>query len=150
MFHSLVLTPITDECTIKKNEDSTGFGDSFAYNAFMTVERAQLDCTYADICQDALGGEALTCVDGYNVNGNVDDGELNVCKTYKKVSKEWQYAKAKKKSPLPIILFFLILLSIFFFLSYTYFVRHRRANQASTKTALMEADHAGEPIKPDP
>ena len=129
----------TEDCTIKKNED--GFGDNFAYNAFTTVERAYLDCSVSDLCEEALtNNAALECVDGYNVNANQDDGDMNVCKTYKKVSKEWQYAKAKRKSPMPFLLGFLFLVSVFLALSYTYFHRHNKANQNSTKTALMEAE----------
>jgi hypothetical protein len=98
-------------------------------------------CTYCDNDENNDGGDddvcnadggfmqdAYQCVDGRNVNENVDgddeEAEMQICKTYKKVSKEWSYAQAKKKSPWPIIILVLVLVNIFLFLSYTYYVRH--------------------------
>ena len=49
--------------------------------------------------------------------------------------KEWQYAKAKGKSPLRgILLFGLTASCLFVLLSYTYYVRHKKA--AITKDQL--------------
>jgi hypothetical protein len=103
-------------CTYCDNNDNNDGGDN-------------------DIC-NADGGfmqDAYQCVDGRNVNENVaeggddGDGEMNICKTYKKVSKEWSYAQAKKKSPWAIIISVLVLVNVFLFLSYTYYVRHVKA-----------------------
>jgi len=117
----------------------------------MTVEKAWMDCSASELCEEALAeGGALECVEGQNVNANQDDSSMYACKTYKRVSKEWQYAKAKRKSPIPIVFFMAFLVGSFMTFSYTYFVRHSKANQASTKTALMEAElSAGGPSSPD-
>ena len=94
-------------------------------------------------CQDGVCEEifndATPCQDGRTANGEDDD--MGVCKAYKRMSKEWQYAKAKKKSPLPIIVLCLIIVSVICFLSYSYYVRHKNANSASTKTALLETEN---------
>ena len=93
-------------------------------------------------CQDGvceeIFDEATLCQDGRTVDGADDD--MGVCKAYKRMSKEWQYAKAKKKSHLPLILFIVFVVGLVSFLSYSYFVRHKNANLASTKTALLETE----------
>ena len=125
-----------EECTIKKSDDQSGFSDQFSYNAFNTVESVCMSCQDG-VCEHILD-DATQCADGRTANGGEDD--MGVCKAYKRLSKEWQYAKAKKKSPAPIIFFCLLLFSVFCFLSYSYYVRHKNANTASTKTALLEAE----------
>lgn len=127
---------LTDECTIKKSDDESGFAEQFGYNSFHTMESVCMSCQDG-VC-DEIANDATPCLDGRTADGQDDD--MGVCKAYKRMSKEWQYAKAKKKSPLPIILFILILVSIFGFLAYSYYVRHKYANMGSTKTALLEAE----------
>jgi hypothetical protein len=129
----------TEDCTIKKSDDESGFRNTFGYKTFQALEGW---CTYCDNNENNDGGDddvcnadggfmqdAYQCVDGRNVNENVDEddgdeAEMQICKTYKKVSKEWSYAQAKKKSKWPIIILVLVLVNIFLFLSYTYYVRH--------------------------
>ena len=89
------------------------------------------------ICEEILN-DATTCVDGRAADGGEDD--MGVCKTYKRMSKEWTFSSAKKKSPLPLIIFFMVLFGLLGFLSYSYYVRHKNANLASTKTALLETE----------
>ena len=94
------------------------------------------------ICEEIFDG-ATPCVDGRTANGEEDD--MGVCKAYKRMAKEWQYAKAKKKSKLPLVLFCMIVVGLFSFLSYSYYVRHKNANSASTKTALLETEKDSSP-----
>jgi hypothetical protein len=144
------LSTFIEDCTIKKSDDESGFRNNFGYNTFQTVENW---CTYCDNNDNNDGGDsdvcnadggfmqnAYQCVDGRNVNSYVaeddDDGvEMDICKTYKKVSKEWSYAQAKKKSPWPIIISVLVLVNVFLFLSYTYYVRHVKAAEQHASSA---------------
>jgi hypothetical protein len=111
------------------------------------MESVCMDCQDG-VCDEITDG-AMSCVDGADANGQEDD--MKVCKTYKRVSKNWEYAKAKKKSPVPVVLFCMVFFSVFVFLSYSYFVRHKNANSASTKTALLETERdAGAPHSSSP
>lgn len=106
---------------------------SFAYNTFQAVEKVCTDCGNSDVCDDALN--SYECVNGYNKNENLDDSYMKVCRSYKQAMKEWQYAKAKGKSPLrDILLFGMTFACLFVLLSYTYYVRHKKA--AITKDQL--------------
>lgn len=111
-------------CTIRAS-DNSDFMASFAYNTFQAIEKVCTDCDNSEICDEALN--AYQCVDGYNKNENLDDSSMKVCKSYKQTMKEWKYAKAKGKSPLPVFLFGLIMVCSFGMLSYTYYVRHKKA-----------------------
>jgi len=125
-----------DECTIKKSDDDSGYSEQFAYNSFRTMQSVCMNC--ADGVCEEMFNDATSCVDGKTADGGQDN--MGVCKSYKRLSKEWQYAKAKKKSPLPVILLAFVLVGLLCFLSYSYYVRHKNANLASTKTALLEAE----------
>lgn len=135
-FFDLIFRFASDECTIKKSEDQSSFSEQFSYNAFHTMESVCMNCQDG-ICQEVFN-DATQCADGRTANGADDD--MGVCKAYKRMAKEWQYAKAKKKSKLPIVLFCLIVIGLLSFLSYSYYVRHKNANSASTKTALLETE----------
>ena len=140
-FLSHIFLLVADECTIKKTDDESGFSDQFAYNSFHTMESVCMSCQDG-VCEEIFN-DATPCQDGRTANGEDDD--MGVCKAYKRMSKEWQYAKAKKKSKLPIILFCMIIVGVLSFLSYSYYVRHKNANLASTKTALLETEKDSTP-----
>jgi hypothetical protein len=90
------------------------------------------------VCDELFNG-ATSCVDGKTANGEADNS--GVCKTYKRMSKEWQYAKAKKNYHLPFLFLCMTLIGLTFFLSYSYYIRHKNANSSSTKTALLETEN---------
>ena len=100
------------------------------------MESVCMNC--ADGVCEEMFNDATSCVDGKVANGGEDD--MGVCKSYKRLTKEWQYASAKKKSKMPVFLLSMVLVCLFCFLSYSYYVRHKNANQYSTKTALLEAE----------
>jgi len=129
---------LTDECTIKKSDDESGYSEQFNYDSFRTIQSVCMNC--ADGVCEEMFNDATSCVDGKTADGSADN--MGLCKSYKRLSKEWQYAKAKKKSPLPVILLGLVLVGLLCFLSYSYYVRHKNANSASTKTALLEAENS--------
>lgn len=112
------------DCTIRSS-DNSDFTSSFAYNTFQTIEKVCTDCDNSDVCDEALN--AYQCVNGYNKNENLDDSYMKVCRSYKQAMKEWKYAKAKGKSPLPGIIFGMSIVCLFVMLSYTYYVRHKKA-----------------------
>lgn len=131
----------SDECTIKKSDDESDFGDQFAYNSFHTMESVCINCKDG-VCDELFNG-AMSCQDGKTANGENDN--MGVCKAYKRMSKEWQYSKGKKKSPLPLLIFVMLVFGTGGFLSYTYYVRHKNANSSSTKTALLETEKDAAP-----
>jgi len=123
----------TEECTVKNGGDNTGFEHNFAYNSFQTVQGLCMNCD-SGLCTGIVEDEdAVTCVDGSAANGENDD--MKVCKTYKRFSKEWEYAKKRGKSKMPMIVTALIILLTFLFLAYSYFIRHR--SYPASKTALL-------------
>ena len=123
-----------DACTIRKSATSD-FGDQFGYNTFNAIQNMCIDCNFDNACNEMTNG-AFQCSKGVEVNGMQDD--MRVCKNFDKVSKEWTYAKAKGQSPIPIIIFVLLLTGTFAFLSYTYYVRH------SKSPAITKLDMAGQ------
>jgi len=124
-----------DECTIK----STQYDNDFAFNTFGTIETMCVDCSYGD-CDD-LYENTYHCYNGVDQQGGDDD--MPVCKTFKKASKEWTYAKAKGKNKfVPVLITVLVLGAlgcVFSFLSYTYYVRHKRASEL--KEPIASGDH---------
>ncbi|KAL7556812.1 hypothetical protein ACA910_005247 [Epithemia clementina (nom. ined.)] len=136
-----------EECTVKKDEKSGGYGENFSRNTFFSMEEMCIPCESSGLCDDMEQG--LQCVEGKNVNENVDD-DMKVCKTYKKVTKEWIYASPKRTYPVALCVMVMILASLFCFGSYTYYVRHKRAaaekalneTTVSEQTLAAKADYA--------
>lgn len=116
-----------EDCTMKSHE----YENNFAFNTFGTIEGMCVDCSNG-YCDD-LYGDAYHCYNGYDQAGNGDD-DMPVCKTFKKATKEWTYATAKSKNKfVPILITVLVfgaLGSVFAFLSFTYYIRHKRAEEA--------------------
>jgi hypothetical protein len=111
-----------NECSVKTGKD---FKQEFSYFYFQTMESIKVDCS-SGLC-DNLYGEALSCVNGYAESGN-DDTKL--CKAAVEASKIRTYYKKPWFKKLHVKRFFFFVLSMGFslsFLTYIYFVRHRRA-----------------------
>lgn len=135
---------ILDECTVKKDSGSNekeSYGENFSRNTFFTMEEMAIPCD-SGLC-DAME-EGFECVEGYNVNANIDD-EMKVCKTYKKVTKEWTYALPRQKSHAAAVIFLALLLSCSCCCgSYIYYLRHSKV--ASEKVHHDDSPPPEEPV----
>ena len=105
------------------SDDSGGYGGKFSRNTFLSLEDMCISCD-SGMCDNMEQG--FECVEGYNANANVED-DMKVCKTYKKVTKEWTYASPKRNYHIALLVFALFLVVLFCAGAYTYFVRHKRA-----------------------
>jgi cbb3-type cytochrome oxidase subunit 3 len=99
------------------------------------------DCANDDTCKD-LVDESVQCADGYSVDYDAgdDDGidDNRLCKLFKQASKERQYAKRKRELTIMPFVFLLLLIGGFYVSgTYTYFVRHKRAEASA---AMLETD----------
>lgn len=123
-----------DECTVKTKIDSPEFG----YSKFQTVASTCIDCSLGDACMD-LYENSYHCVNGVEVSGQSEDEDMPVCSTVKKASFTHDYTKRKTgASKFVITLGTIVAVSVFggfFFLSYSYYVRHR------ADTSLAAQDH---------
>jgi len=117
-----------DECTIKTKHDSPDLG----YHKFDTVADGCVDCTEengAETCQD-MYGESYHCFRGKDQAGR--DDEMSVCSAVKKAFTVIDYGGVKKRKhgSETFLRVFFGLLSVaaiggFFFLTFTYYIRHR-------------------------
>lgn len=117
-----------DECTIKTNHDSP---NNFNYYKFGTLSEGCINCSTnqgAESCTD-LYGEAYHCVNGNDKTGQ--DNEMNACAKVKAALRDVDYSNVKKRhsgADAFLKMFFVLLLfgmiGGFFFLSYTYYIRH--------------------------
>uniref|UniRef100_A0A7S4MV48 Uncharacterized protein n=1 Tax=Odontella aurita TaxID=265563 RepID=A0A7S4MV48_9STRA len=128
-----------EDCTIK----SQMYDNGFAYNTFGTIEDMCIDCSNDGACDD-LYGNSYHCFNGRDQLGGGDD-DMPVCKTFKQATKEWTYAPAKSKNKaVPIIISVLLLGAlggIFAFLSYSYYIRHKRAADIQVPMASLDHDN---------
>lgn len=125
-----------DECTIKTKHDSPDLG----YNKFATIESGCVDCssdTGAEICTN-MYGNAYHCALGKDQRGQQDD--YSVCSTIKKAMSSVDYSHVKKRHAgadmfLKAFFVFLACSSVagFFFLSYSYYIRHIRLDEAKVE-----------------
>jgi len=125
-----------DECTIKT---STLQDKGFSYNTFQTIASIDIDCSLSDTCSD-LFDNAVLCDDGYAEN-NDDDSKL--CKAAKAASRvQTFYTKPfyKKARLVPIFFSLFLLLGGVGFLSYTYYVRHKRLHEAKIPMAELDGN----------
>ncbi|KAL3808693.1 hypothetical protein ACHAXA_000179 [Cyclostephanos tholiformis] len=121
-----------DECTIKTKHESP----SFEYNVFKAVESSCVDCS-SDMGQNTCGnlyGVSYHCKNGMDQRGQEDD--MSVCATVKKVMTSVDYSGVKKRHSgadlfLKVFLTCLTLSMVGFFLfgSYSYYYRHKLAEQ---------------------
>mmetsp|Transcript_20616 Transcript_20616/g.44785 ORF Transcript_20616/g.44785 Transcript_20616/m.44785 type:complete len:360 (+) Transcript_20616:98-1177(+) len=115
-----------DECTMKTKHDAP----EFDYYKFDTFQSGCIDCSSDDgqeTCND-LYGEALHCLNGKDQTGQDD---MSACSTVKKALTVTDYGGMKKRKSgadtFLKVFFTMLLLSFvggFFFLSYTYYIRH--------------------------
>jgi hypothetical protein len=111
-----------NECSVKATKD---FIQDLSYNYFRTMELIEVDCS-SGFCDD-LYKDSLFCDGGYSANGD-DDSKL--CKAALEASKVRSFYKKPfyAKIHLKAFLFLGVVFgAAFSFLSYTYYVRHRRA-----------------------
>mmetsp|Transcript_7573 Transcript_7573/g.16502 ORF Transcript_7573/g.16502 Transcript_7573/m.16502 type:complete len:367 (+) Transcript_7573:68-1168(+) len=118
-----------DECTIKAKYDSPNFN----YYKFSTVQDGCVDCSDnygADTCDDLYADGSYHCVNGRDQLGQ--DNEMSVCSAVKKALTNVDYSNVKKRSSgadkFLKVFFGLLLVSLvggFFFLTFTYYIRHR-------------------------
>jgi hypothetical protein len=113
-----------NQCTIKSKKL---LDVAFTYSNFQTVQTMCTSCSDGNgICAD-LYDAALHCSDGMNLNGNVNQGDMPVCKTYQAASANHTYRKINKTwkgVPLVMVLF-LFVGTGFVMGSYTYYIRHK-------------------------
>lgn len=117
-----------DECTIKTKHDTPNFD----YYKFGTVTSGCVDCSSErgeEACGD-LYGESFHCLNGKDQRGR--DNDMNVCPAVKKATTSVDYSGVKKRRHAAdafLRVFFAVLLASlvggFFFLTYTYYIRHR-------------------------
>ncbi|KAL7536636.1 hypothetical protein ACHAXR_010641 [Thalassiosira sp. AJA248-18] len=117
-----------DECTIKTKHDSPNFD----YYKFGTVGAGCVDCSSEageETCGD-LYGDAFHCLNGRDQQGQ--DDEMSVCKAVSKHLANIDYSGVKKRHhgadtfvKVLVVLLSLSFVGGIFFLTYTYYVRHR-------------------------
>ncbi len=122
-----------NECTIKTKYESP----TFDYNKFGVVEAGCLDCTSdvgQETCNDLYSGESYHCMNGKDQRGQEDS--MSVCSTVKKAMTSVDYSGVKKRHSgadlfLKVFLTCLTLsiIGLFLFGSYSYYYRHKLAEQ---------------------
>jgi hypothetical protein len=130
-----------DECAIKAKYDPP----SFEYAKFGAVQSGCVDCTSdqgQDACND-LYGESYHCLNGKDQRGQ--DNEMSVCSTVKKAMTSVDYSRVKKRNSgadlfLKVFLTLLALSMVggMLFLSYAYYVRHKKHDESLAER--MDAD----------
>lgn len=109
-----------EDCTVKTSQE-LDYG--FSYDTFQLIEETCIDCNDG-LCAE-LYDDALHCVDGYNKNGNADDGDMPVCKTAKSMADRTFAKRRKQLKFMPFVILAVILAALLLFGSYTYYVRHK-------------------------
>lgn len=127
-----------EECTIKTKHDYPDFG----YYKFAAVQGGCLDCSTEQgggAC-DGLYGDAYHCLNGSDEKG--EDDMMSICSTVKKAMTTIDYSGVKKRgrgADMFIKVFFCLLgvglVGGFFFLTYTYYIRHRGEKAAPMLTS---------------
>jgi hypothetical protein len=117
-----------DECTIKTTTISDG---GFSYNTFATIERMSLSCKAdnSETCNELYANAIAICENGVATDAD-DQNAVNICKASAAARRVYQYYKKPFFKKIPITLICILLFGITFilgFLSYTYYVRHRRS-----------------------
>lgn len=117
-----------DECTIKTKHDIP----EFDYYKFGMVETGCIDCSSdegAETCNELYYNDALHCFNGKDQTGKDD---MSACSTVKKALTSYDYGGVKKRTSgadtfLKVFFTMLLLSGVggFFFLSYTYYIRHK-------------------------
>jgi hypothetical protein len=110
-----------NECTYKAELKSSNL--NVDYTLFQTLQSTTIDCS-TGYCNDFMY-DAIDCL---NVEANSDNDK--VCKTAVKATEVQYYARKRKaRVHAGLYLFAVVLASGFAFLSYTYYIRHRRAHR---------------------
>lgn len=128
-----------DECTIKTTTISDG---GFSYNTFATIERMSLSCKAdnSETCNELYANAIAICENGVATDAD-DQNAMSICKAAAAAGRVYQYYKKPLFKKIPIALICILLFGITFvlgFLSYTYFVRHRRS--AMIPMAALDGD----------
>lgn len=119
-----------EECTIKTTTLQDG---GFSYNTFQTIEGMKMDCSAGSAACTNLYASSVSCDDGSNSGGGDDEQQqdtASLCKAAAAAGRVYTYYKKPfyKKVPIGLIFFLLFGMGLGFgFLSYTYYVRHRRS-----------------------
>lgn len=138
-----------DECTIKTKHDYP----EFDYYKFGTVSAGCVDCSSnagGETCE-GLYGDSFHCFNGKDQQGNEDD--MKVCSAVKKATTTMDYSSVKKRSSGAdtFIKVFLTLSGIglfmgLFFLSYTYYIRHK----GDKSQPMLSSDDVDAPVSEAP
>jgi hypothetical protein len=117
-----------DECTIKT---TTSADSGFAYNTFATIERMAIPCNADDseTCRELYENNVAFCENGVAENAD-DQNANNICKAAAASGRVYTYYKKPLFKKTPIVLLVVAIFGLGFligFLSYTYYVRHRRS-----------------------
>ena len=136
-----------EECTIKTKYTN----ENLSYNKFDTVTSGCIDCSNeqgAESC-DALYRDSFHCLNGNDQTGR--DNEMNACAAVKKALMNVDYSGVKKRhsgaDTFLKVFFVLLILGLvggFFFLSYTYYIRHTGERTSS----LLSSDDVHVPETP--
>lgn len=119
-----------NECTIKLNSDDAGskFGLSYSYDAFETIANIQIDCSKSyDVCYE-LTSSSIHCDSSSSYDENNEESS-KLCRSAQQAGAVYTYYKKPfyaKFHVKALLLVILILVTIFSFLSYTYYTRHQR------------------------
>ena len=117
-----------DECTIKT---TTSADSGFSYNTFATIERMAIPCNAdnSETCGELYENNVAFCENGVAENAD-DQNANNICKAAAASGRVYTYYKKPlfKKTPIVVLTVALCALGCLIgFLSYTYYVRHRRS-----------------------
>ena len=117
-----------DECTIKT---TTSVDNGFSYNTFATIERMAIPCNAdnSETCRELYENIVAFCENGVAENAD-DQNANNICKAAAASGRVYTYYKKPlfKKTPIVLLVVAFFGLGVLVgFLSYTYYVRHRRS-----------------------
>jgi hypothetical protein len=117
-----------NECTIKT---TTSADNGFSYNTFATIERMAIPCNAdnSQTCRELYENNVAFCENGVAENAD-DQNANNICKAAAASSRVYTYYKQPLFKKTSIVLLVVAVSAIAFslgFLSYTYYVRHRRS-----------------------
>lgn len=118
-----------DECTIKT---TTSADSGFSYNTFATIERMNIPCKAdnSNTCRELYENNVASCENGVADNADEDQNSNSICKAAAASGRVYTYYKKPLFKKTPIVLLVVAVFALGFlvgFLSYTYYVRHRRA-----------------------
>jgi hypothetical protein len=117
-----------DQCTYKAELRSSNL--ALDYTLFQTLPSVSIDCS-TGYCNELLN-DAIDCL---NADDNNDNSKI--CKAADKAGEVQLYArKRKQQMHMGLVLFTIVLISGFAFLSYTYYIRHRNKSQRVPMAAL--------------